>query len=124
MVVSGSAVGYAAAGVVLKRGTTLNRNSIKRLTASNPIIATGISNVGPSQMASSCRASSQIARCSSRVVILPPKASPRFLRAMGCLLLRVLVRWGDGDHLVAIHLMARISGEGAAGGRVVFTALN
>jgi hypothetical protein len=49
---------------------------MKRPVASRPMTQIGVSKVGPSQIASSWSASSQIWRCSSSVVSCPPNASP------------------------------------------------
>jgi hypothetical protein len=56
---------------------------MNRPVASRPITQIGRSNVGPSQIASSCSASSQIRRCSSSVVSCPPNASAIVLPAIG-----------------------------------------
>src|SRR3569833_1229732 len=76
MKVSASAVGYMPTTAGENRGITLSSSSKKCPHASAPMNCTGVSNIGPSQIASGCSASFQIARCSSIVVSCPPNASP------------------------------------------------
>src|SRR5262249_46634129 len=85
-------------------------------------IATGISKVGPSQMASSCRASSHIARCSSSVVLLPPKASPSVLLAITALLIGSLRCFGAIFHCFD-RMVRRRRSSASAKKRVHFFAI-